>query len=325
MRLFILPALILSCTLAQAQPSYTIHGKVSLPDGKPASRVTVHLTGALGLNQQATTDDQGQYEFFGIPSGRFTLSVINPDDRSQTSDQVSVDTARVAGQRVLVHLYLKKPVSITAGESPDPVVSVREMTERIPKKARKAYEEALQEKTRNRLDRAEAKLKRAILLHPGYFQALTARGEIFISQGRCTEALEDFGKALIHHPHYGPALRGSGYCLLEESRFQESVDHLEKAVSIDPSHHDAHLFLGIALLASNQASRAEENLRRALALDPRRAVSAHIYLAQLYAAQQDYQAAAEEVAAYLEIQPDAPHAERLRAQQQQWRRQQPGP
>lgn len=323
MLLKLLPVFILSCSLAHAQPSYTIYGKVSLPDGKPASRVTVQLTGALGLSQQAATDDQGQYELFNIPSGRFTLSVVNPDDPSQTSDPVSVDTSRVAGQRVLVHLHLKKPVSVAAAETPDPVVTVREMTEKIPPKARKAYEEGLREKARGRLDRAEAKLNTAIRLYPGYFQALTARGELFLSRGRCREALEDFGEALIHYPNHGPALRGSGYCLLEQNRLQESIRNLEEAIRIEPGHHDAHLFLGIALLATNQGPGAEENLRRALNLDSRRAVTAHIYLAQLYAAAQNYRAAAQEINAYLDAQPNAPNAARLRAQQLQWQEQAP--
>jgi Tfp pilus assembly protein PilF len=319
-RIVILPVFMLTCWLAQAQPSYTIHGKVSLPDGRPAPRVTIHLTGPLGLNQQAATDDQGQYEFPNIPAGRFTVWVVNPDDDTQTSDPVSVDTSRIAGLRVLVHLHLKKPVSASSVNSPEhPVVSVREMAERIPKKARKAYEEALKERARNRPGRAEAKLDAAIRSCPEYFQALTTRGELLISQGRCGEAIEDFRKALLIHPQYGPALRGSGYCLLEQGRFQESVRDLEQAVSLEPGHHDAHLFLGIALLAINRETGAEENLRRALSLDPRRAASARIYLAQIHAARGDYRAAAEEISAYLEAEPGAPNAARLRTQLEHWK------
>lgn len=44
----------------------------------PVRRVTVTLTDAGGTSLLAVTDDKGQYEFRGLPAGRYTLTAARP-------------------------------------------------------------------------------------------------------------------------------------------------------------------------------------------------------------------------------------------------------
>jgi len=103
-----LMALVLAVVDSSAlQAGFSIYGTVSLPDGDPAIRVIVRISGLSGLNREVRTDNQGRYEFQGIPSGRYRLTVTNPADPSQFTDAVEADTSRTAGNRLLVHLYLR--------------------------------------------------------------------------------------------------------------------------------------------------------------------------------------------------------------------------
>jgi cytochrome c-type biogenesis protein CcmH/NrfG len=53
-------------------------------------------------------------------------------------------------------------------------------------------------------------------------------------------------------------------------------------------------------------------LQQALKLDADHAVTAHIYLADLYARQQKYREAADELRIYLKARPNAPNAAKLK-------------
>ena len=84
----------LSVDSSALQAGFSINGTVSLPDGNPAIRVIVRISGLSGLNREVRTDNQGRYDFQGIPAGRYRLTVTNPADPSQFTDAVEADTSR---------------------------------------------------------------------------------------------------------------------------------------------------------------------------------------------------------------------------------------
>ena len=294
------------------QGGFTIVGNVSLADGKPAARVKVKLTSMKGLNVEVLTDDQGRYQFFNIASGRYQLTAVNPIDPTYASDATEADTSRTAGNRLIVHLFMRLPMALKPDVKPG-IVSVAEATQRVPKEAKKAYDQGLKLKAEKQLDRAIESFGRALQLYPEYFQAFASRGETHIAQNRSAEAAEDFEQSLKLNEEYGPALRGAGYCKLEQQQFAEAIPYLDRAVTVDPRDVDAHLFLGIANLSLDRREAAGRALQQALKRDGERAVTAHVYLADLYTRQQQYVAAADELRAYLKARPNAPNAAKLKA------------
>jgi tetratricopeptide (TPR) repeat protein len=281
--------------------------------------VIVKISSLTGLNREVLTTDQGRYEFMNIPGGRYTLTVVNPQDPTHYTEPTLADTSRSAGNRVIVHLYLRvAPVTAKKGAKPG-VVSVAEASQQIPKEARKAYEEGLKRRGENQLDKALASFDRAIQLYPEYFQALAQHGEIRISRNQISEAVDDFERALKLYEDYEPALRGIGYCKLEQQQFAEAARYLERALSVDPNNSNSHLFLGIATLALDRRDEAFNSLQQALKLDSRGAVTAHIYLADLHAREGRYKQAADELRVYLDARPDAPNAARLRMREAELR------
>ena len=299
------------------QAGVSIYGTVSLPDGNPAIRVIVKISGLSGLNREVRTDNQGRYEFQGIPSGRYRLAVTNPSDPSQFTDAVEADTSRTAGNRLLVHLYLR--TAQAKKESRAGVVSLAEASQQIPKDARKAFEEGLRLKTDNQIDKALKNFTRAIDVYPTYFQALAERGQLYIAKNQNGEAIADFERAVKLNEEWGPALRGLGYCYLEQQKFEDAAQFLERAVAAEPGVPNTHLFLGIATLALDRRDAAKSALQEALRLDSKVAVTAHIYLADLYARQERYTEAANELRIYLAASPGAPNAARLKAKEAELR------
>jgi len=299
------------------QAGFSIYGTVSLPDGNPAIRVIVKISGLSGLNREVRTDNQGRYEFQAIPAGRYRLSVTNPADPSQFTDAVEADTSRTAGNRLLVHLYLR---TAQAKKEPKPgVVSLAEASQQIPKDARKAFEEALRLKVDNQVDKALKIFTRAIDLYPSYFQALAERGQLHIAKNQNAEAIADFERALKLNEEWGPALRGLGYCYLEQQKFEDAAQFLGQAVAAEPAVANTHLFLGIASLALDRRDAAKNALQEALRLDSKMAVTAHIYLADLYSRQGRYTEAADELRIYLAARPSAPNAAKLKAKEAELR------
>src|SRR5262249_52378080 len=215
-------------------------------------------------------------EFVGMPAGRYHMTVINPQEPSQFIDPVDADTSRSAGNRLLIHLYLRTPSAEAKRASKPGVVTVAEGTQQVPRDARRAFEEAVKLRRENQTEKAAAKLERAIELYPEYFQALAERGELHISKGRIAEAAKDFDSALKLNEDYAPALRGAGYCRLEQQHFEDAIAYLERAIAIEPNVTNSHLFLGIASLAVNRREKARQELQSALKLDAERAATAHI-------------------------------------------------
>jgi len=309
-----------TCPTSVAQGTiYTIFGQVQRPDGTAASRVSVQIAASFGYAAETTSNDQGQYDFPGLPAGRYRLTAYDPTNPEIRAEAAETDVTRAPGQRVMVHLFLRETAS-APGKSPErPVVSVPEMTMQVPKNAQKAYEKALEQKGKGEVDRAAENLEKALAIYPTYFQALTLRGELAVRQGQTAEALQNFSTALGINPDFAPALRGSGFCKLQQRKVTEAALDLERAVQLNPLDSDAHLYLGIATLAMDKRIEARQSLEQALQLAPTGAVTAHVYLANLEAAEGHFRAAADQLASYLAAQPNAPNAEKLRLQEAQWR------
>jgi tetratricopeptide (TPR) repeat protein len=160
---------------------------------------------------------------------------------------------------------------------------------------------------------------RAVDLYHDYYQALSERGDVNVSQRKLEEAAADFDRALKINSHYGPALRGSGYCKLEKREFADAIELFEKSLSNDPNNANTHLLLGIANLELDRRESAREALQKALSFDTQPAPRAHIYLANLYARERQYLQAADELHKFIEADPVAADAAGMREIEAKWR------
>ncbi len=305
------------CAVLRAQtggPTYTIAGRVSLPDGNPAVRVTVTITSQKGVVRQVMTDDLGQFELAGAPSDIYTLTAVNPAAPEEHSDRATVELSRLSPPRVSVNIYLRTGTKVEERrESTATGVTVAEAAQHVPKAAQREYERGIKSAEAQQFDKALKSLDRAIQLFPEYFQAYAQRGHVRVAMGQIEEAKKDFARALELDSQFEPALRGTGICKIREGNYAGALKDLDLAVAKEPRDASAYLFLGFANLALDRRAEARAALQKALQLDPAGSARAHVHLANLDLKEDRNQEAAAELEAYLAAVPNAPDAAKLRA------------
>lgn len=298
---------------------FVVFGRVYLPSGKPASRVKVFLEMPNGLHRDVISDDSGNYEFRAVSSGRYHVKATNPEAPEQYSDPTQSDSTRAYANRVQVDIYLRLPVHGKKENVKPGTISIAEAAQDIPKPARKAYEQGLKLQKENQAELALAQFDQAIKLYPAYFQALTERANLLMQSNQLDEAEAEFARALHLNDKYAPALRGLGYCQIQQKKFPAALSNLEKAYVVEPSMPMTLLLLGYANLSLNRYEEARQSLQQALKLAPENAARAHVYLAEVFAHEQKFSAAADAIRAYLQAKPDAADATSLRKLEADWR------
>jgi tetratricopeptide (TPR) repeat protein len=296
--------------------TFTLAGTVYDPVGRPVVRGAVTIQGGSGFEREVITDNSGRYEVRDLARGRYTLTAVNLDATSQTSDPVAVDVVRSITPRIVTQIYLRNRSEVpetSAGQT----VSVGEAGQHVPGDARKLYEKALKFRSKGRFDLAIDALDKALEVHPDYFQALAERGHLRIGKGRVDEAARDFERALELNAGYEPALRGCGICRFSQQRFAEAAANLERATTLASNLPMSFLFLGMADLKLGRREAARAALQRALSLDPIGSVRARVHLADLDIKEGRYAEAIAELQSYLTAVPGSPDAAHLRGVQAQ--------
>ena len=314
----ILLLLVISLSLGW-QGGLTIFGRVYLPDGQPAVRAKIKVEIINGFWREVWSDDQGNYEFRGIPAGRYRLTAVNPEVKEQFSEPAESDSTRSYANRLQVNLYLRLPTKVGPGPLPPGTISVAEAAQNIPGAARKAYEQGLKLQKENQPEKALSQFTQAIELYPEYFQALTERGNLLMARNRLAEAAADFEQALKHNAKNASALRGLGYCQIQQKQFEAAVANLEQAYALAPNVSLTLLLLGYGNLSLNRDEPARQCLMEALRLDENVAARAHVYLGEIHARAGHFKEAADEVKRYLSLKPQAPDAAQLKQMETEWR------
>lgn len=128
---------------------------------------------------------------------------------------------------------------------------------------------ALLEIDRENLELALASSKQALVLKPGWPDALRTQARILLSSSQWSEALSIYDDILLTNPDDAIARYGRANAWLELGKAEEAAtefDHLIKAGMTDP----AALFMrGRARQVLGQMNRARADLEKALLLQPR--------------------------------------------------------
>lgn len=298
---------------------FMIYGRVYLPDGKPAKRVKVILEMMNGLSRDVLSNEEGDYEFRGIGAGRYRLKAVNPAAPEQYSDPAESDSTRAYSNRVNIDVYLRLPLhGKKEGGNPE-TVNVAAASQDIPKAARLAYEQGMKFQKENKADKALGSFNQALDLYPEYFQALTERGNLLMQSNKLAEALADFERALQINDKHSPALRGAGYCNIQQRKYEEAAGQLEKSLLYEPKVALSHMLLGYANLSLQRYEQAKLSLQQALKIGGDNIARARVYLAEVFAHEQKFKEAADEIRAYLRLRPDAADADNLRKLEEDWR------
>ena len=305
-------------------------------DGRPIRRlVEIRLESSTsGVLDTAYTIGSEEFEFRTVPfdlNDRLFLVIEEIGYREVRHElQIGRDSFGIGAfdDFGIIFLYLESLPPEDGGEDFGDTVDVRQLSADVPAEAREAYQGAL-----NLLDQGDSaagleSLELSVELAPEFFDALVKLGIEYLNLQRYNDAKLTLGRAhdlnendpilLTNlgslHFQEGQALERSALSDddldLAMASFVQAVDHLRVATSLDPASAGIAYYLGSALYKTGSLDESEEALFLAMINDPSMD-DARLTLINVYVRQQRHEAALEQIALYLEANPDTPERESM--------------
>jgi tetratricopeptide (TPR) repeat protein len=177
-----------------------------------------------------------------------------------------------------------------------------------PLKARKAYNQAVEDYRARRLPQAEKSLDKALAIHPGYPAALTLRGLLLLNTRQVAEAEQQFQAAVRCDPRYHMAHIGLGAAYNAELRFDEAMRSAEQGLALAPTFWWGYYEMALAMVGMKQYEAALAVLSRAERTLPNEVSLLLLPKAGALAGLRNYAQASRELERYLEKEPTGPGA-----------------
>jgi tetratricopeptide (TPR) repeat protein len=281
----------------------TISGNVYDKQRNPLSAVDVELLNDLYQTiKRARTDSTGKYEFNGLNNGRFYVRVFAFQyDLEDQTQEVEINTQNIRGGQgsgfFLADFYLLP----RKGGLADAELSVV-FAQEVPAEAKRLYEQAMSEFSKNKPDNAISTLAEAVKIFPNYFLALQRLGRELYLRGQYQESLHFSFKAVEINPKSAASLfyLGSAFHKLGKDYFQASYTVLNKAIVLAPNSVQILWALGKAERSLGKLADAEKHLQQAKKLSKSPIPEIHKELAELYGNDlKKFKEAADELELYL--------------------------
>lgn len=287
----------------------SISGTVTLPSGHPVNtRVRITLSTMNDPGISGYTDNQGGFSFSRLRSGNYT---VEASADGNLYDAVTEQVFLPRGGRANLRMALRGK-SGANGQPRANVVSLEELSQRVPAAAKKEYEKAVKLAGEGNTVQAIEGYKKAIAIWPEYLVARNDLGVQYLNLRRLLEAAEQFEAAIDINPRaFNPHLN-LGIVLVKQKNYSSALERLNGAMSIDSSQPAAHLYIGIAAVEIDELVQAEKELKAALALGGPEYSVAHYYLARLRMKTGEREGAIRELQTYLDTTPTGEEAERAR-------------
>ena len=325
------------------RPLY-LSGKVTLPDGSPPPEpAIVYLYCPSGRQPQAYTNDKGQFNF---PVGGAQHRRVIDASRTGPSAPVGAsgpDRSFVDLTQCELRAYLPGYTSSKINLGRRSVFEATEVgtliltpaskghgtlislnTLAAPRNARKAYEKAQQELTKQKpnLKKVLKLLQKAVKAYPEFAAAWNLIGETRIRTGDLEGARNALQKAAQADSKFATPLVTLALMALEQRNMKEAARLADQAVELVPNLAEAHYYRALAYWSLNQPELAEESVRAVEAAgETSRYPRLHFILGNIYAQRGDVRAAAGEFERFIELESDSRAAKAARQQLDRWRRQ----
>jgi len=293
-----------------------ISGRVRAPAAfLKNTRLTVLLLDGSGNTRldATSTDERGDFLFTGIArTGLYTI-YIPETGRSYQSDKQSVYLYVTPNNppQALVTILLRLKDNLPTDRPDQPVVSVIELKQDVPKRARQLYDKARQEIEKDRPGEAVKYLQKAIEVFPDHYRANLDLGRQHIALKQYEAAESRLRRAVEINDRSPEPLLYLGYALMQRSQFGEAVNVIRRAVDMDSTSSLAHFYLGVALRSVSDLDGAIRELNRAIVLGGPVVAQAHFQLGSIFLYKKDYPQAKVHLEKYLALNPSAPEAEQI--------------
>lgn len=146
--------------------------------------------------------------------------------------------------------------------------------------------------TMGRDDEAERQYRKALEINVAFADAYTHLGDLYLRKDRPADAIQLFLKAIAMKPDFSSAFTRLGVAYAREKLYDDAIAAIRKAQTLTPLDPDPYVSLARIYLELQSFVRAEAETQAALAQDHDHP-GAHLVLADLKRAQEDFGAAVE--------------------------------
>jgi Flp pilus assembly protein TadD len=332
-----------------------IEGVVKDPTGKPVQGAVVDIerTDIKG-SYKVKTDKKGHYGHYGLPMGKFDVSVLVDGELKDAMKGVPTTPAMPAE----VNFDLKAPQAAAAAAGPAGAAAAPEAAEKgMTKEQKEAYEKANKAReeqlAKNKelndaytagraaldakmYDQAIESFKKASMMDDKQVAVWSGLADAYVGAagmktGPEAEALyqsgfEAFKKSIELKPDDAAYYNNYALALAKDKKIDEAKTNLNKAAQLDPPGAGKYFYnMGALLVNGGQSEAAGEEFKKAIEADPKYADAQYqygVYLASKATTDATGKIKAEPgtieaLQKYLELKPDgsfAPSAKDLIAQ-----------
>ena len=282
-----------------------ITGMILSSDGRRlARRISIRLRSMDKGDRIATSDEQGNFAFTGVPRGDYVLIIDKEADFEPYSENVSVISGG-SGPYLSIRLRLKEEINAK------PAVVNAELIN-VPAHALAFYQKGLEQAQAGNHKAAVEQLRKAIAEYSNFMLAYNELGLQYLKLGELDQADESLTRAVKLAPDSATPLLSHGILLTVRGKFNLAVAELQTALKQKEQSALGHLYLGQALANLGHFGDAQIHLARAIELGGDEVKDAHRFLGGIYLQRGERENAIAEFETYLKLAPKAKDAEQIR-------------
>lgn len=251
----------------------TIRGEIV--SAKPVvGSITVELSGnGIMPTESAIVNPDNTFEFHSVTSGSHELRVIGGGGQVLHQEIVTVSSPMQV-------LSIRLPDAPNANRSSGSVISLQQLSHKVPAPARKAFNKGEHAIGKGNLPQAQSSFEEAVSIDPEFADAHNELGCVYLRLNHLPEAAEQFQKAIDLVPRHPLALPNLSIALAKLRRMSEAGEVARRALQIVPNDGRMHYILAVSILDRHGATdEAIAEFERAAATVP----AAHLAVADLLA------------------------------------------
>ncbi|MDQ6679051.1 MAG: tetratricopeptide repeat protein [Acidobacteriota bacterium] len=185
-----------------------------------------------------------------------------------------------------------------------------------PKDAQKAFEKGREALKKEKQADAEKQFRKAVEIYPGYASVWYELGRMESARNQPQDAAADFQKAIAADPKFISPYLDLTFMAARANDWAQTLDLTDRAIRLNASGFpQAYYYNALANLNLRHLENAEKSAREAQKLDTRHSMpKTGQLLSAILVERQDYSGAAQQMRSYLEANPNAQDASKVRAQ-----------
>lgn len=196
----------------------------------------------------------------------------------------------------------------------DPRFTVSVTSLEAPEKARQAFDKGVQEARKGKWQAAADYFKKAVDMYPRYAVAWLELGRVKSKQSSYADAQQCFRQAVAQEPKLLDGYVELAYVAVKQNDWNDLADATNQLITLAPTSSAQYWFLNSAAYYNmGNLDKAQGSVERGIQLDSRHEFAQLEYLYGLIlGSRKQYKAAAEHVATYIKLEPNAQDSQAAR-------------